>query len=187
MVEAGQQVQLNLGCGRNKIPGYINIDTEESTSPDFVFDFSQKTLPYDAESVDKIVMFHCIEHIQKGKHLQILKGFSKVLKPGGELILSYPDFWKCANNWKENKRGLRDFWHATLFGRQLYPADYHVCAMDPSELRQMLETVGFERVTSVAEYPEEHNTITRAFKSGDPEIQDYEGLVADHHEPVRIK
>ena len=31
-------IKLNLGCGRNKFPGYINIDIEEAVQPDLVWD-----------------------------------------------------------------------------------------------------------------------------------------------------
>lgn len=157
-------LKLNLGCGSTKLEGYVNVDLEASCNPDLVFDFTKLYLPYEPDSVDEIVMFHTIEHIPKTHHVQILDGFWKVLKPGARLILSYPNFWECAQNWKNNYKGDRDFWHRTLYGRQLYPSDFHVCAMDPTELEVLLRDLGFINCLSHKEPVEDYNSITSAVK-----------------------
>ena len=156
-------LRLNLGCGSTKFEGYVNIDVEDSCKPDLVHDFTSKPLPYEDGAVDEIVMFHTIEHIQKGKHPVILGELRRVLKVGGRLILTYPNFWVCANNWKNNFQGQRDYWHATMFGRQLYQSDYHVCAMDPIELEITLRDCGFGQCQSKPEPVDTFNHVTVAF------------------------
>ncbi len=177
-------MKLNLGCGSQKIKGYINIDAEKSVKPDRVFDFIAKPLPYKDGTVTEIVLFHTIEHIQKKYHPAVVGEIARLLKSGGKVYISYPDFWDCANLWKSNFQGKRTFWHATLFGLQLYKHDFHVCAMDPAELEQLLRDAGFNKVKTVAEKFDKFNRITTATK-GKKKLISYEQQVGQdnrsHH------
>jgi SAM-dependent methyltransferase len=170
-------VKLNIGCGSNKIEGFINIDTEESCHPDLIHNLMESPLPYENGSVDEIVFFHCIEHIRKIYHRGILLEFSRLLKYGGKLLISYPNFWECAQRWHQNTGANRKFWEATLYGRQLYETDYHVCAMNPDELCETLYTCGFENVSSYPEPLEIYNTITFATRAN-YQIPNYEDVIA---------
>lgn len=154
-------LKLNLGCGANKLEGYTNVDIDKSLEPDLVCDFTQK-LPFESGTVDRIVMFHVIEHIQKVKHRGVLLECRRVLKPEGELVISFPEFSKVAQNWLDNKHGLRGFWEATLYGRQLSPSDFHVCIMDSTEFTHVLTTSGFAVAKCVPESSENYNTVIKA-------------------------
>lgn len=167
--------KLNLGCGSNKIEGFVNVDSEESCKPDLIHDFMKAGIPAKSGAVDEIVFFHCIEHIRKAQHKFLLKDMWRVLKPGGTLILSYPEFTRCYKNWKQNYRGLREFWEATLFGRQLYPSDYHVCIMHTPDFIEMLRDCGFGSITTNPEPQESYNTVVHAVKG--PRPANYEDLV----------
>lgn len=170
-------LKLNLGSGSNKIKGFTNVDCEDSCKPDLLFNFINNNLPFKKNSVDEIVMFHTIEHIQKRLHEHILTDCFRVLKVGGRLLLSYPNFKECYKRWESNHLGKKEFWHATMFGRQLYPSDHHVCAMDPPELEALLRTRGFDRIKSTEEKVEKYNSVTVAFKPRNPQSVPYEGLV----------
>src|SRR5215475_13666801 len=152
-------MKLNVGCGSNKIKGYINIDSLKQNKPDLVLDIVRDQFPYKKESVSEILFFHCIEHIQKKYHRKILLEFNRILKLDGKLLISFPEFWYCAKLWKENANGMREFWEATLYGRQLYPGDFHVCAMSTDELTELLYQCGFGDVESFQEPDEVFNTV----------------------------
>lgn len=173
-------LMLNVGCGSNKIDGYINIDAEESCEPDLLYNMLEKPLPYENGTVDRIVFFHCIEHVRKCYHRAILEDFHRVLKVNGQLFISYPNFWECAQRWHQNVGANRRFWEATLYGRQLYETDYHVCAMNPDELGEMLNQVGFKYVVSRPEPREPFNTITFALNS-DIVIPKYEDVITSNN------
>lgn len=178
-------LKLNLGSGSNKIPGYTNIDSEKLCKPDLVFDFTKKRLPYPTSSVSEILLFHCLEHIEKSRHYGLFKDFSRVLKQGGKLYVSYPNFAECAKRWIDNTSGKRSFWEATIYGRQLYPGDYHVCIVDPDELALLLADCGFDKVESRPEPDEAYNTITTAIKARQPSMS-YEVLVASDIKNMRV-
>jgi predicted SAM-dependent methyltransferase len=154
---------LNLGCGKGKIRGAVNIDINSDVGPDLVHDI-RTPLPYDKETVDEVVLYHTIEHIEKSQHDTIFIDIWRVLKPDGLFILTYPEFSTCVNNWLSNDRGMRDFWEATIYGAQRYPSDYHVCAIDTVTLVQRLINMGFSLVKHCSEPAEPYNTILKVKK-----------------------
>ncbi len=186
-------MKLNLGCGMNKLKGFVNVDKEPSCKPDRLCDFVHGNLPYKAGTVEEVVLFHTIEHIQKRFHKQILGEVFRVLKPGGTFLVSYPDFEKCAMNWISNHKGQRDFWEKTIYGRQLFPADFHVCAMHTPSFKLMLLESGFETVKTSNEKHNDFNAIVRAVKS--TAFVNYETLCEEdmnrttivHEKPLRRK
>jgi hypothetical protein len=171
-------LKLNVGSGNSKIEGTISIDCEESCKPDLLLNFCAAALPYEEGSVEEIYFFHTVEHIQKRFHGWIFQEFARVLQVGGQVFISYPNFEICSKLFIENSQGRREFWEKTLYGRQLYPSDYHVCAMIPQELHLLLGTLGFEDCQSIAEPGGEFfNTVTRATKGTGKAIVGYEGEV----------
>jgi predicted SAM-dependent methyltransferase len=154
---------LNVGCGFNKMPDAINVDINPDTKPDIVCDITDP-LPFDNNSFDRIYACHVIEHIKKLYHKQTLVEFYRVLKPGGVVLFSYPEFKKCYKYWESNYKGLREFWEATIFGRQLNQFDYHVCIMDTFEFTQLMLDVGFEVLITESEPTQDFNTFVVASK-----------------------
>jgi len=171
-------MKLNLGCGSQKIKGYVNIDVEKKCRPDLVCDFIKKPLPYKPESVDQVLLFHTIEHIQRRYHRLLLWQIWRILKPGREFLIAFPEFRRCFQNWSINKDGQKQFWEATMFGRQAYPSDHHVVPMDTVDFTQTLLEMGFENIVAIPEdAPNEFNTIISCTR-GTP-YQSYEQLVHD--------
>ena len=166
---------LNFGSGDNRLNNCINIDISKVTKPDIVCDVTGP-LPFDSDTVDKIYFIHTIEHIHKSHHFEIFKEFNRVMKSNRNLVLAYPEFSKCATNWIENKKGMREFWEATIFGRQLWPSDAHVCAMNTSEVVELLSLAGFGKIKFGAEPEGDYYTILVAEKVSNP--HNYESVVA---------
>ncbi len=176
--------RLNLGCGHNKMDGYINIDVEPKVNPDLVHDFTAAPLPFEDESVDEIVMFHTIEHIQKRLHVLILSEMWRVMKPDAPVMISFPEFTKCVDNWKRNKGGQKIFWEATIFGRQLFPSDYHVCIMDSHDLIVMMKDMGFKDVIARSEPIETHNSFIVATKG--TRLKTHDEAIKQYLEEIRV-
>lgn len=158
-----ESVKLNLGCGKSKLEGFVNIDSEPSCEPDLLLDFVNSPLPYADESVEAIYLFHVIEHVPEANHGMLLRELHRVLKPEGILVMSYPEFTRCAQNYLMNYRGQRDFWKATIYGLQRYPGDFHVALMDTTFFLKTLEDYGFMG-TARSEVAEPYNTIVQCTK-----------------------
>lgn len=164
-------LQLNIGCGESKLDGFVNIDCfgQFENPPDLILDVTKELLPYENGAVDQIWMAHSIEHIEMKKWDFIFREFYRVLKPNGVLMLSYPEFKECAKRFIEDLDGKRNFWRMTLYGRQLWPSDFHVTPMHSPELKNILFAVGFYRINYQPESVHEpYNTIMKASKDPSP-------------------
>lgn len=170
-------MKINYGAGETKLKGYINIDIEESVKPDLLLDIRKQPFPYENDSVDEITCIHNIEHIEYKYHETIFTEFHRVLKKDGRLFLAYPEFEICSKYFLENHKGLKDFWRATLYGRQLYPGDYHVTPMITRDLIWMLTDLGFVGIASNPEPMQEFNTFLVCFKG--KKLRTHEDLVRE--------
>lgn len=164
-------LRLNLGCGEARLEGFVNVDIIENdvVKPDILCDVRRQRLPYEDGEVDDVYIIHCIEHIEIIYWDFIFTEVGRVLKPGGTFLLSYPEFGECAKRFINNTGNSRDFWRMTLYGRQLFPTDYHVSPMDSKMLKEMLDAYGFYRTSYRAESEAApYNTILVALKDPSP-------------------
>ncbi len=86
-------LKLNLGCGYNKLDGYINVDIDKKCKPDVITDLEKK-LPFKDSSVDEIIMFHVLEHLGQDTktYLNIWKEFYRILKDQGVIKITVPHY-----------------------------------------------------------------------------------------------
>ena len=82
-------MKLNIGCGRNKLNGYVNIDKAVEVNPDEVIDI-EEGLSYDDNTFDTIFSSHCVEHIRPDKWSFVLDEIIRVAKDGCILELELP-------------------------------------------------------------------------------------------------
>lgn len=161
MSPAIECTKLNLGCGANKITGAWNVDSSDHVKPDQVFSLD-KAFPLESESFDEVYLFHTIEHLEKWKHLFVFTEIHRVMRHGGILYISYPEFEEVVKHWLARTNNDRKFWEATIYGRQSYPGDYHVAAMDTLELRELLADVGYRVLETYPEPSQPFNTVVKA-------------------------
>lgn len=170
-------MKLDLCSGGVFREGYTHVDKNPDTKPDVVVDISKEPLPFDDESVEEVMFFHGIEHIERERWDFVFKEIRRVLRPLGKLVLGYPEFRVCAENFVNNKGGGRGFWHQTIYGRKMWPGDEHVSAVDSVELKQILESYCFLRVHWDKESEDDYYySVMVAFK--DPTPQSYESVMA---------
>lgn len=84
--------KYNLGCGTNKLEGYVNVDKYEIFNPDKTIDLEQ--FPWDIEdnSVDEIVLDHVLEHLGETTDcfLNIMKELYRISKPSAKIHINVP-------------------------------------------------------------------------------------------------
>jgi hypothetical protein len=56
-------LRLNLGCGTNKRPGFLNVDKFSVCEPDLVHDLESFPWPWPTNSVVEVTLSHVLEHI----------------------------------------------------------------------------------------------------------------------------
>ena len=90
-------MKLNLGCGYNKVDGYVNVDWDANCEPDVLADL-EDTLPFEDNSVEEIRLFHVLEHLGASTktYLNIWKEFYRILKDGAEVHIVVPH-WNHEN------------------------------------------------------------------------------------------
>lgn len=87
-------MKLNMGCGFNKLDGYLNVDREASCKPNQIVDFESLPWPWPDNSFDEVLAFHTLEHLgeKSAVYLGIMKELWRVLKPNGLLKIAVPHF-----------------------------------------------------------------------------------------------
>ena len=83
-------MKINLGSGKRKMTGFINIDIQERVNPDLILDIT-KGLPYDDSTVEEVRAFDFLEHIPLGKTIEVIEDIWRVLIPGGIFESFTPD------------------------------------------------------------------------------------------------
>jgi hypothetical protein len=85
-------MKLNLGCGHNRIPGYINVDSAAACQPDQLWDLEQFPWPWADDSVTEAMFVHSLEHIgfEPRVFLQVITELYRVMAPGGEVKIFAP-------------------------------------------------------------------------------------------------
>ncbi len=113
-----QLLKLNLGCGRNVLPGWVNIDNSPSVlltgrpwvkktahalgvitkeqletnwPADIVWRDLTKRWPYGENTVDRIYSSHFLEHLSRDEGEAVLREACRALKPEGLFRLVVPD------------------------------------------------------------------------------------------------
>ena len=84
-------VFVNLGCGAQSGPEYINVDIVPAPHIHYVHDIKVLDM-FASESVDLLYASHVMEHIPRHALDAVIAEWRRVLKPGGILRISVPDF-----------------------------------------------------------------------------------------------
>lgn len=95
--------KLNLGSGRFKKPGYVNLDVNPACSPDVVHDLGRFPYPFPDSYFDLVEADHVVEHLEDP--LGAMKEIHCILKSSGLLVLRVPHFSRGFTH-AEHKRGF---------------------------------------------------------------------------------
>ena len=152
-----KQVRLNLGCGDKILDGYINVDVAPNRagkSPDVLCDLRELDACFTENSVDEILAVHVIEHFWRWEVEDILRGWVRVLKPGGLLIIECPNLLSACEALladpqtaaQADARGRMSMW--VFYGDPAWedPLMCHRWGYTPSSLCALLERIGLVNV-----------------------------------------
>jgi SAM-dependent methyltransferase len=85
-------MKLNMGCGHNKIDGWVNVDMFEECAPDVLWDLERLPWPWPNDSVDGVLFFHSLEHLGQDtrKFLTMMQELYRVCRHGAEIQIAVP-------------------------------------------------------------------------------------------------
>jgi SAM-dependent methyltransferase len=105
-MSAPPKIVLNVGCGYPAHPGVhplfqgsewqeVRLDIDPAVNPDIVCSMTDMQ-PVGSGSIDAIWSSHNLEHLHRHEVPVALFEFLRVLRPGGQVLLTLPDLQKIA-------------------------------------------------------------------------------------------
>ena len=82
---------LDIGCGPNINPDFVNLDYQWKPNIDVVWDITKKELPFAPDTFKGIFTEHCFEHIPLEDFKKNAKIIFRILKPGVTFRFIVPD------------------------------------------------------------------------------------------------
>jgi predicted SAM-dependent methyltransferase len=168
---------VNIGCGPNALPGWINLDAARGDSIEVVWDL-RRGLPFTSESCSAIFGEHVIEHLSKEDAEQLVRECYRALQSGGVLRLSTPDAGRFLRSYSGDGKFLSD---PRFLQNAETPMDrvnmmmreygQHLWVYDAESLILLLRKAGFGTATEqqfeVSAHPRMRkiDSVERAFES----------------------
>ena len=83
-------IKLNLGCGQNLKPGYVNVD--KYGRPDIRHDLETFPWPWEDNTVGEITLNHVLEHLGESRavYLKIIQEMYRICLPGAAIRVAVP-------------------------------------------------------------------------------------------------
>ena len=158
-LNTNNQNYLHLGCGINKLEGWINADffsglkpwKNDHNKPDWMLDL-RFPLNCMNNTWDGIFTEHTIEHLYPIQVLNLLKELNRTMKPGSWLRVSVPDLEKYIDYYcgKEVTLEFKNKWPTGCEAIRSLTQNYlHLSVWDSVLLKRFLEEVGFINVKKV--------------------------------------
>jgi SAM-dependent methyltransferase len=82
--------RLNLGCGTDIRPGYVNLDSADLPGVDVIHDLTSLPLPFDDDAFGEVVCQDVLEHLPD--YPRLLGEIHRIMRPGGRLLVRSPHF-----------------------------------------------------------------------------------------------
>ena len=140
-----KKIKLHLGCGDRTIPGFVNIDLRYFPGVNDVCDIRYlHPRKYPQESADLIYCASVLEHLTRWDYKAVLGRWYNILKPGGILRVSVPDFEALCAYYL--KTGDLTVIRGPLYGGQDYQENFHYWCWDFSTLSNDLSATGFKKI-----------------------------------------
>ena len=106
-------LRLNIGCGRNIMPEWVNVDIAPLPGVDVVADLDncrQKPMPFADDTVDAFLLSHVIEHIRDP--LPLMQELYRVAKAGAVMLVRVP--YGSSDDAFEDPTHVRQYFHGSF-------------------------------------------------------------------------
>lgn len=138
------KVYIHLGCGPINAQGFINVDIRPYSHIHYIQEVENLSI-FPHEYADLIYASHILEHISHNKISAVLKEWWRVLKRGGILRISVPDFEKIINIYLSERKDIKSI-IGPLMGGQDNSYNFHKSVFNEHYLKELLLLTGFREV-----------------------------------------
>jgi len=116
-------VRLNLGCGRNPMEGFVNLDRQTLPGVDVVHDLEVLPLPFEDDTFEEIVGIDLIEHVSNA--LGLMEELHRIAKPDAVCTFALP-YGSSDDAWEDPTHVRPYFLNSWMYFAQptYYRADY---------------------------------------------------------------
>ena len=85
-------MKLNMGCGHNKLEGWVNVELFPECAPDVDCDLESLPWPWPDNLVDEVLFNHALEHLGQDTRtfLGMMKELYRVCRNGAEIAINVP-------------------------------------------------------------------------------------------------
>ena len=167
------KVLVHIGCGTTNSPEFINIDARPLAHVHIATSEITSLADFGNGTVDLVYMCHILEHIKKGDLKNVLLEMNRVLKDGGVLRISVPDFDKLIDVYNASAKDMNAISNQ-LMGGQDHEYNIHYSVFNHQRLSELLKEVGFRKVVSWdpdnCEYHDFKDRASRKMKINGKEI-----------------
>jgi predicted SAM-dependent methyltransferase len=132
-------LKLDIGCGTQKLEGYIGVDAYVETD----IKAEMWAIPLGDGTVDEIYSSHALEHVPMAQVQPTLREWLRILRPGGTLVLQVPNLDYAARFWLTHKPDEHAWAEMILFGNQAHAGEFHKCGFTPMGIQGDLQQSGF--------------------------------------------
>ncbi len=144
------EFKLNIGA-RVISEGWKNLDIDPGPGVDYVGDCCDLS-QFGANTADVIYASHVLEHVSYIKQLPTaLNEWFRVLKPGGLVMISVPDFEAMCQLFVLPGLNFQVRFHIMriIFGGQMDKNDFHTVGLTFEFMESYLKTAGFQDIQRV--------------------------------------
>lgn len=138
------KILIHLGCGDVNSPEFINVDARSAPHIHYVRDVCDLSV-FPDNYADLVYACHVLEHIRHNNLRKTLWEWRRILRPGGILRLSVPDFDALIDIYRACDNNI-DGIAAPLMGGQDFAENIHYSVFNLKYISRFLTEAGFRSV-----------------------------------------
>ncbi len=142
-IDSSSPLKLHLGCGERYLPGFVHVDARQLDHVDVVADISNLSI-FPDDSADMIYHVALLEHIGRYDSVTTLLEWKRVLKPGGILRSSVPNFEAFVKAY--HRFNDLELLLGPLYGGQTYDENLHYTIFDRKYYTKCLTEAGYDNI-----------------------------------------